>query len=162
MWAHGMVALCLVLAPPVVSAQQSRPSGIAQGGAAKRLPLPAEREKAALQEAKRLSQQAERYEKQGKADEAERSAARALALEEQIRGPWHLEIAKRLDHLADLYTAHHNATAAEPLYERARAIRERSLSTHPDIYERDGGELRVRRNQPAEKAAETLPATPPK
>lgn len=81
-------------------------------------------------------------------------------LEEQVRGPGHIAVANRLDQLADLYTAHKKERAAAALYERSRAIRERALSAHPDVYERDAGEIRVRRNQPAEKAAETRPPTP--
>jgi hypothetical protein len=112
---------------------------------------------AALQEAKRLGLQAELADKQGKLDESERLAQRALALEEQVRGPSHIEVANRLDHVADLYRAHKKERDAEPLYERARAIREEALSKHPDIYERDGRNVRIRPNQPAEKATDALP-----
>ena len=115
---------------------------------------------AALTEARRLSEKAEKYEKQGKPDQAERAAEQALALEEQARGPWHIDVAHRLDQVADLYTVHKKEGAAEPLYERARAIRERALSTHPDVYEQDGGELRVRRSQPAEKVGAGQPPPP--
>ena len=107
---------------------------------------------AALKEAKRLSQKAAAYEKQGKSDEAEHAAEQALALEEQVRGPWHIEVARRLDEVADLYAAHKKEAAADLLYERAKAIRERALSTHPDVYEKDGRDLRLQRKQPAEKA----------
>lgn len=86
-------------------------------------------------------------------------AEEALALEQQVRGPWHIAVASRLDHVADLYTAHKKERAAEALYERARAIRERALSTHPDVYERDGGELRPKRSQPAEKSVPNPPAS---
>lgn len=110
-----------------------------------------------LQNAKRLSQKAELLERQGKSEEAEHAAEEALALEEQVRGPWRLEVASRIDQLADLYTAHKKDHAAEPLYERAKAIRERALSTHPDVYEKDHGELKPRRNQPADKAAPVKP-----
>ena len=111
----------------------------------------------ALRDAKGLSQRAEVLEKQGKATEAEHVAEEALALEQQVRGPWHINVAARLDQVADLYTAHKKEAAAEPLYERARAIRERALSTHPDVYERDGKELHPKPNQPAEKAVPTNP-----
>ena len=84
-------------------------------------------------------------------------AEEALALEEQVRGPWRLEVARSLDQVADLYTSHKKETAAELLYDRARAIRERALSTHPDIYERDQRELRLKRSQPAEKAVPNDP-----
>lgn len=111
----------------------------------------------ALKDAKRLSEKAEVYEKQGKANEAEHMAEEALALEQQVRGPWHIEVARRLDQVADLYTAHKKERAAEQLYERAAAIRERALSIHPDVYERDGRELRPKRSQPAEKAVPISP-----
>jgi tetratricopeptide (TPR) repeat protein len=111
----------------------------------------------ALRDAKRLSQRAEIYEKQGKANDAEQMAEEALALEQQVRGPWHIDVARRLDQVADLYTAHKKERAAEPLYERARAIRQRGLGAHPDVYERDGGELRPKRSQPAERAVPTNP-----
>jgi hypothetical protein len=112
---------------------------------------------AALQEAKRLGLQAELADKQGKVEESERLALRALALEEQVRGPSHVEVANRLDHVADLYTAHKKERDAEPLYERARAIREEALSKHPDVYERDGRKIRIRPNQPPGKTTDALP-----
>lgn len=149
-YALEIIGLSLLIAiRPLASAQNSP----AKSDSAKRTVLLTERQKwEALQRSKRLSRQAESYEKRRKFEEAERSAERALLLEEQVRGPWSINVANRLDHVADLYTAHKKASAAEPLYERARAIRERALTTHPDVYERDGGEMRVRRNQPAEKA----------
>jgi len=113
----------------------------------------------ALRDAERLSQKAEFLEQQGKATEAERMAEQALELDEEVRGPWDIHVAQRLDEVADLYTAHKKNSAAEPLYERARAIREQALSAHPDVYERDGRELHPKRNQPAEKA---VPNRPPR
>lgn len=86
-------------------------------------------------------------------------AEQALELDEEVRGPWDIHVAQRLDEVADLYTAHKKNSAAEPLYERARAIREQALSAHPDVYERDGRELHPKRNQPAEKA---VPNRPPR
>lgn len=149
-------ALCLLLTLGLADAAQ-RP----QHSGGKPVPLTTQRQKyAALQESKRLSRRADLFEKQGKFEEAERSAERALALEEQARGPWHLEVAHRVDQVADLYTAHKKEREAETFHERARAIRERSLSTHPDVYERDNGELRVKRNQPAEKAGPRPSSTP--
>jgi hypothetical protein len=131
----------------------------AQNVSVKRAGVQTERQKlAALQEAKRLGMQAELADKQGKFDESERLARRALVLEEKVRGPSHLEVANRLDHVADLYTAHQKEGDAEPFYERARAIREEALSKHPDVYERDGRNVRIRPNQPAGKAADALPA----
>ena len=148
---------CLLIAPAPAAFTQDLPKNgspaVAQDTSNKRAPFRTERQRwEALQESERLSEQAETYEKQGKADEAERLAQRALELEERVRGPWHINVAQRLDQVANLYTAHKKERAAERLYERARAIRERALSTHPDVYERDGGEIRVKRHQPAEKA----------
>ena len=140
-------AICLLVVPPPVAFAQDKQ------------PRPqTERQKwEALKEAKRLSRQAEAYEHEGKSNEAERFAERALVLEEQVRGPWHVDVAQRLDQLADLYAAHKKEPAAERFYERARNIRERALSTHPDVYERDGGEVGVKRNQPANKTASPAP-----
>jgi tetratricopeptide (TPR) repeat protein len=150
-WLLWVAALCLIMGPLVLHAQNS---------SAKRVGILTERQKvAALQEAKRLGLKAESSDKQGKFEESERLAERALVLEEQVRGPWHIDVASRLDHVADLYTAHKKQRAAEPLYERARAIREEALSKHPDVYERDGRNIRIRPNQPAEKAADTTPAS---
>ncbi len=153
-WLRGM---CLLIAPALGSAQAPNSSADVRVPSAKRV-IKTERQKwTALRDARRLSQRAETYEKQGKANEAEHMAEEALALEQQVRGPWHIDVARRLDQVADLYTAHKKERAAEPLYERARAIREQALSTHPDVYERDGGELRPKRSQPAEKAVPTNP-----
>jgi hypothetical protein len=144
-----MAIVCLVVSGLVLHAQNVSP---------KRAAIQTEPQKmAALQEAKRLGLQAELADKQGKLDESERLAQRALALEEQVRGRSHIEVANRLDHVADLYRAHKKERDAEPLHERARAIREEALSKHPDIYERDGRNVRIRPNQPAEKATDALP-----
>ena len=146
-----IAAPVLIMIPLLVNAQNSP---------AKRVGVLTERQKvAALQEATRLGLKAESFDKQGKFEESERLAERALVLEEQVRGPWHIEVANRLDHVADLYTSHKKEGAAEPLYERARTIREEALSKHPDVYERDGRNVRIRPNQPAEKAADTMPAS---
>ncbi len=142
----------------IVCVGMGEPALHAQNISAKRAGVQTERQKvAALQEAKRLGLQAELAEKQGKVDESERLAQRALLLEEQVRGPSHIEVANRLDHVADLYRAHKKESDAEPLYERARAIREEALSKHPDVYERDGRNIHIRPNQPAQKATDALP-----
>jgi len=152
-------AICLLVVAGLAHAQNS-PEGDRAGLAAQSTSqnptsLKTERQKwTALRDAKRLSDKAEAYEKQGETDDAERTAEKALALEEQARGPWHIDVAHRLDQVADLYTTHKKERAAEPLYERARAIRERALNAHPDVYQKDNGELRLQRNQPAEKAAD--------
>ena len=162
LWWLRVSAVCLlVVPPPVASAQdttKNRSPAVTQNESAKHSRLQTERQKwEALREAKRLSRQAEAYEHEGKSNEAERFAERALVLEEQVRGPWHVDVAQRLDQLADLYAAHKKEPAAERFYERARNIRERALSTHPDVYERDGGEMGVKRNQPANKTASPAP-----
>ena len=144
-----MAIVCLVVSGLVLHAQNVSPKRAAIQTVPQKV--------AALQEAKGLGLQAELADKQGKLDESERLAQRALALEEQVRGPSHIEVANRLDHVADLYRAHKKERDAEPLYERARAIREEALSKHPDIYERDGRNVRIRPNQPAEKATDALP-----
>src|SRR5215203_3162739 len=92
-WPLWVGALCLVMSQLALHAQNS---------SAKRVGVLTERQKVtALQEAKRLSLKAELYDKQGKSDEAERLAERALVLEEQVRGASHIEVANRLDHVAD-------------------------------------------------------------
>lgn len=156
LYAVWLCTVCLL-----VSAQDGGVQRPGKDAPSRRLDLKTERQRwSALRDAERLSQKAEKYEKQGKPDEAEQSAEEALTIEEQVRGPWHIGVAHRLDQVADLYTLHKKERAAEPLYERARAIRERALGTHPDVYEQDSGELRVKRNQPAEKAGTNQPAPP--
>src|SRR4051794_26938663 len=86
---------------------------------ARHIELKTERQRwAALADAKRLSQQAEKYEKQGNPDQAERMAEEALAMGEQGRRPRHIDPAPRLDQVADLYAARGKDRAAEPLYQR--------------------------------------------
>src|ERR1051325_9237522 len=76
----------------------------AQNSSGKRADRRTERQNfAALQEARRLGLKAELSDKQGKFDEAEHLAERALLLEQQVRGPSHIEVANRLDPVADLY-----------------------------------------------------------
>lgn len=144
---HWLPGMWLLIAPVPSPAQD----------VGKRVALTDRQKFNALRDAKRLCEKAEISERQGKADEAEHMAEQALALEEQVRGLWHIQVALRLDQVADLYTAHKKERAAELLYDRAKAIRERALSTHPDVYERDGGELRPKKIQPAEKAVPVKP-----
>src|SRR5690349_21099496 len=95
---HRIALLSLTLGQLVISAQNS---------SSEKARPPNERQQiAALKEARRLSLKAERYDREGKSEKAERTAERALALEEQVRGAWHIEVANRLDQVADLYTAH--------------------------------------------------------
>src|SRR5437764_2065389 len=95
---HWVRGIFLLIAPTIGSAQDTSNTGAEiQAPSANRI-IKTERQKwAALRDAKRLSQKAEEYEKQGKANEAERMAEEALALEQQVRGPWHIDVALRLD-----------------------------------------------------------------
>ena len=153
-----LTAICLLIASGFAQAQNrptERTPVAAQSTSENAATFKTERQRwTALRDAKRFSDKAEAYEKQGRVDEAERMAEKALSLEKQARGPWHIDVAHRLDEVADLYTAHKKEHAANPLYERARVIRERALTAHPDVYKNDNGELRVKRNQPAEKAVQ--------
>src|SRR4051812_340154 len=160
--AHWVCGIWLLMSIPLAPGQDGNVPTKATDAPSKVLALKTERQRwAALNDARRLSDKAEKYERQGKADEAERMAQQALAIEEQVRGPWHLNVAQRLDQVADLYTIHKKDSAAAPLYERARAIRERALSTHPDVYEQQDGELRVKRNQPVDKVGTGQPPSSP-
>jgi tetratricopeptide (TPR) repeat protein len=59
---------------------------------------------------------------------------RALAIDEQSRGPDHPEVAIRLNNLAVLLRATDRLAEAEPLYRRALAIRERGYGPdHPTV-----------------------------
>jgi tetratricopeptide (TPR) repeat protein len=70
----------------------------------------------------------------GQYREAEPLFRRALAIDEQSRGPDHPEVAIRLNNLAVLLRATNRPAEAEPLFRRALAIRERSYGPdHPDI-----------------------------
>src|SRR3954452_17445595 len=160
--AHWVCGIWLLTSIPLVLGQDGNVQPKANEAPSKVLILKTERQRwAALNDARRLSDKAEKYEREGKANEAERMAQQALAIEEQVRGPWHLNVAQRLDQVADLYTMHKKDSSAAPLYERARAIRERALSAHPDVYDQQDGELRVKRNQPAERVGSGQPSSSP-
>lgn len=156
-----LVIACFLVVPLIGSAQQPKTNVISAPGRQRSEELsdrPTARQQwAMLRLADQFSRKAELLEIQGKVAEAEQMAQRALALQEQVRGPAHLEVARNVDRLADLYMAHKKESAAELLYERAQAIRDRILSTHPDVYDRDGSNLKIRRNQPAEKAGSVEP-----
>ena len=80
----------------IVCVGMGEPALHPQNVSAKRAGIQTERQKvAALQEAKRLGLQAELAEKQGKVDESERLAQRALLLEEQVRGASHIEVGSK-------------------------------------------------------------------
>src|SRR3954452_4994337 len=160
--AHWVCGIWLLTSIPLVLGQDGNVQPKANEAPSKVLILKTERQRwAALNDARRLSDKAEKYERDGKADEAERMAQQALAIEEQVRGPWHLNVAQRLHQGADLYTSHKKDSAAAPLYERTRGIRERALSTHHDVYEQQDAELRVRRNQPVDKVGTGQPSSRP-
>src|SRR3954454_13970507 len=129
--------ICLLFATAIADAQNSsgdRARLAAQSTSENPASLKTERQRwTALKDAKRLSDKAEAYQRQGKTDEAERTAEKALALEEQALGPWHIELAHRLDQVADRYTVRKKERSLKPLYERARAIRERALDALPEV-----------------------------
>jgi tetratricopeptide (TPR) repeat protein len=57
-----------------------------------------------------------------------------LNVGERTLGPSHPEVAKVLNNLAALYSLQHRYSEAEPLYQRALAIREETLGPdHPDL-----------------------------
>ena len=149
--------VCLLAAAALGSAQDLPNTNAELSEPTKRVTKTERQKYTALRDAKRLSEKAEVCEQQGKATEAEHMAQEALALEEQVRGPWHIEVARRLDQVADLYTAHKKEGAAVPLYERARALRQRALRGHPAVYERDGGALRPIESPHSTKAVPTTP-----
>src|SRR4051812_36132412 len=92
--AHLVCGMCLLTSVPLAVGQD----GKANDSPSRVLVLKTERQRwAALNDARRLSDKAEKYQRQGKASEAERMAQQALAIEEQVRGPWHLNVAQRLD-----------------------------------------------------------------
>ncbi|MEO0455983.1 MAG: tetratricopeptide repeat protein [Cyanobacteria bacterium P01_A01_bin.114] len=89
---------------------------------------------AALQEADRLTEQADELYQQGQYAEAEPLYQRALQIREQSLGSAHLTVATSLNALAELYHDRGNYTEAEPLYQRALQIREQSLgASHPSV-----------------------------
>jgi CHAT domain-containing protein/tetratricopeptide (TPR) repeat protein len=63
----------------------------------------------------------------GKYSEATPLAQRALAIVERTRGPNHLNVARSLNNLANLYHDQGYYAEAEPLHKRALAIREKAL-----------------------------------
>jgi tetratricopeptide (TPR) repeat protein len=74
------------------------------------------------------------YEAQRKWVEAEPLYQRTLALQENLLGLEHPEVADNLNNLAIVYKAQGKYSEAEPLYKRALAIREKANGPdHPDI-----------------------------
>jgi CHAT domain-containing protein/Tfp pilus assembly protein PilF len=87
-----------------------------------------------LEEARRLSIEAQDLRKHGQYAAAVPPAARALALREEVLGPVHPAVADALHLLALIYDDLQDYTKAEPLNTRALAIRERMLGPdHPDV-----------------------------
>ena len=80
-----------------------------------------------LAEAARLWAEAGRLHEQGKYDDALPIALRALAIREKALGPEHPEVARSLNNVAELYWTKGDSARAEPLYQRALAIRTRPL-----------------------------------
>src|SRR4030095_7472540 len=89
---------------------------------------------AELDAAKRLSQQADKLNNEGKYSEAIPLAERALAIREKALGTEHLLVAQSLNDLAVLYRSQGDYVRAEPLYQRALGIREKALGAeHPHV-----------------------------
>jgi Tetratricopeptide repeat len=58
----------------------------------------------------------------------------SLAIREKVLGPDHLDVAKSLDHLADIYLDQQNFRGAEPLLKRRLAILEKVLGPNaPEV-----------------------------
>jgi CHAT domain-containing protein len=80
-----------------------------------------------LAEADRLYQQSAKLWEVGQYTEAQPLAERTLVIYEKALGPEHLEVAKSLNLLGELYRNLGNYARAEPLHKRALAIREKAL-----------------------------------
>lgn len=71
---------------------------------------------------------------QGKYAEAVPKALEALHVAETSFGSEHINVARSLNKLAELYHAQGKYAEAEPLYKRSLAIREKALGPdHPDV-----------------------------
>ncbi len=67
-------------------------------------------------------------------EQAEPLYQRAIAIDEQVLGPEHSDLATHLNNLANLYSDQGKYELAEPLYQRAIAIGEKVLGPeHPDL-----------------------------
>jgi CHAT domain-containing protein/Tfp pilus assembly protein PilF len=88
----------------------------------------------ALEDARRLTQDARDWRAKGKYDEALPLAQRALAIRESVLAADDLAVADSLHFLALIYDDKHDYAKAEPLNRRALAMRERALGPdHPDV-----------------------------
>ncbi|BAY09666.1 CHAT domain-containing tetratricopeptide repeat protein [Calothrix sp. NIES-2098] len=91
-------------------------------------------QRAALQEAEQLNQQANKLYQEGKYSSAIPLAERTLAIREQVLGSQHLDVAESLNNLAILYREQGNYQQAEPLFQRSLAIAEKVLgNSHPIV-----------------------------
>jgi hypothetical protein len=91
-------------------------------------------QKSELEEAERLSQKAKNLSREYEYGQAILLADRALAIRENVLGPYHPLVANSLNSLADLYRSNGSDERVEPLYQRALAIREKALGPdHPDV-----------------------------
>ncbi|AGY57187.1 tetratricopeptide repeat protein [Gloeobacter kilaueensis] len=87
-----------------------------------------------LAEAEQLYQQSLKLREAGKYAEAQPLAERALAIQQKILGPEHLQVARSLGGLANLYRDQGDYATAKTLAQRALTIRENVLGTdHPDV-----------------------------
>jgi CHAT domain-containing protein/Tfp pilus assembly protein PilF len=90
--------------------------------------------RAALEEAKQLTELIEKLYAKAKYAEAVVPAQRALALREEALGPSHPDVAKSLNDLGRVYWSQGEYAKAEPLYTRALAIHEKALGpSHLDV-----------------------------
>src|SRR5262249_54469811 len=86
------------------------------------------------EEVEALNEQVEHLTSAGNSAEALTLARRVVTLAEQQLGPAHLQLARALDNLGQLYYTRGDYDGAEPLYQRALRIRTQVLEPgHPDI-----------------------------
>jgi tetratricopeptide (TPR) repeat protein len=79
-----------------------------------------------------LSDQAAVHHARGQFGQAKGLYRRALAIQEQVLGPAHIDVATTLNHLAVLYASEGNMAEAGGLYEQCLSLLERALGTdHP-------------------------------
>ncbi len=91
---------------------------------------------AELEEANQLEQKVVELYEQGKYQEAIPLAEKVLAIREKNLGSDHVDVAKILNKLAELYLEQGNYTPAEPIIQRSLSIREKAFGKdHPDVAE---------------------------
>jgi CHAT domain-containing protein/Tfp pilus assembly protein PilF len=90
----------------------------------------------ALQEARKLYQEANTLQGMGNYDQTIPLFERAVGIRERILGQDHHEVAAALNGIANIYLYRGEYVKAEPLYRRALTIREKALGKdHPDVAE---------------------------